>query len=63
MSNWELATAEWRKSSLSSLTNNCVEVAPLSGAIAVRDSKDPEGGALVFDPTEWAAFVGGADRI
>ncbi|WP_329089719.1 DUF397 domain-containing protein [Streptosporangium sp. NBC_01469] len=57
----ELASAEWRKSSLSgSDGGNCVEVAGLSGGrAAVRDSKDPSGPALVFARGEWAAFVGG----
>ncbi|WP_327048120.1 DUF397 domain-containing protein [Microbispora sp. NBC_01189] len=27
--------------------------------IAVRDSKDPEGPALLFTPAEWAAFLDG----
>ena len=40
--------------------DNCVEVAFISGAIAVRDSKNPTGPALVFTPGEWDAFVGGA---
>jgi hypothetical protein len=36
-----------------------VEVAFVDGDVAVRDSKDPSGPALVFSAGEWAAFVGG----
>jgi Domain of unknown function (DUF397) len=57
----DLSTADWRKSSRSGpYTDNCVEVAFIDGAIAVRDSKDPNGGLLVFTPGEWDAFVDGA---
>ena len=31
----------------------------LPGAVAVRDSKDPEGPKLVFTPDEWRAFAAG----
>jgi Domain of unknown function (DUF397) len=49
---------EWRKSSHSgSDGGNCVEVAAHPGAIHVRDSKDPEGPALTFDPSAWSAFT------
>jgi hypothetical protein len=50
----------WMKSSFSSYTGNCVEVAGLdSDAIRVRDSKNPSGAALRFTPAEWDAFVAG----
>jgi len=40
---------------------NCVEVAFLAGGqVAVRNSRHPDGPALVFTPQEWDAFVGGA---
>ncbi|MFC4007785.1 DUF397 domain-containing protein [Nonomuraea purpurea] len=57
----DLAGAAWRKSSLSGNGGgNCVEVATnLPGIIAVRDSKNPNGPALVFTPDEWRAFLGG----
>jgi hypothetical protein len=55
-----LTNADWRKSSLSGELGNCVEVARLvTGEFAVRNSRHPEGPALVFMPDEWAAFVGG----
>ena len=53
--------AEWRKSSYSGGNGGaCVEVARnLPGAVAVRDSKDPDGPKLAFGPDEWAAFTAG----
>ena len=49
---------DWQKSSYSgSEGGNCVEVASHPGAIHVRDSKDPEGPALTFDPAAWSAFT------
>jgi uncharacterized protein DUF397 len=57
-----LRSADWRKSSYSgSNGGTCVEVAAnLPGVIAVRDSKDPAGPALVFAPGGWRAFIAGA---
>lgn len=52
------ATASrWRKSSYSGAGNDCVEVAVAAGSAAVRDSKDPSGGALEFGSACWAGFV------
>jgi Domain of unknown function (DUF397) len=55
----DLSQAVWRKSSRSSGNGQCVEWADLGAAVAVRDSKDPTGPALIFTPGEWAAFVEG----
>ncbi|MEU0549938.1 DUF397 domain-containing protein [Micromonospora sp. NPDC005979] len=56
----ELTGARWRKSTRSNGSGgNCVEVADnLPGLVAVRDSKDPDGPVLVFEPEAWRAFVG-----
>lgn len=58
----DLTGAQWRKSTRSSAQGNCVEVARnLPGIVAVRDSKNPTGPALIFTPSEWDAFLGGAN--
>lgn len=58
----ELAGAQWVKSTRSGPTGgNCVEVAFIDGdRIALRNSRDPSGPALVFSRPEWDAFIGGA---
>jgi hypothetical protein len=57
----DLSHAEWFKTTRSGPnSDNCVEVAFFDEAIAVRDSKNPTGPALIFTPAEWDAFVGGA---
>ncbi|MEU9048647.1 MULTISPECIES: DUF397 domain-containing protein [unclassified Kitasatospora] len=48
----------WRKSTHSGGQNGCVEVADgFPGAMPVRDSKDPDGPALLFSATAWQSFV------
>jgi Domain of unknown function (DUF397) len=51
--------AAWRKSSHSGNGgDSCVEVARNQpDAVAVRDSKDPDGPMLVFTPAQWTAFA------
>jgi hypothetical protein len=56
----DLAGAAWFTSSRSGgNSDNCVEVAFVEGVIAVRDSKDRQGPALIYTRAEWDAFVGG----
>ena len=51
----------WRKSTLSSGGDNCVEIAfAADGSVGVRDSKQRGlGPVLEFTPSEWDAFLGG----
>ena len=58
----DLAGLTWLRSQRSGPTGgNCVEVAFLpSGEVAMRNSRDPDGPALVFTRPEWDAFLGGA---
>ncbi|MBY8885575.1 DUF397 domain-containing protein [Streptomyces sp. PTM05] len=51
----------WKKSARSNPGGNCVEVAALpQGGFAVRNSRHPEGPALVYTHAEIEAFIGGA---
>jgi hypothetical protein len=56
----DLSGAKWFKSSRSTGSRECVEIAHLSGGmVGIRDSKDATGPALTFAPAEWDAFVVG----
>ncbi|MGK4584199.1 DUF397 domain-containing protein [Kitasatospora sp. HPMI-4] len=57
----DLSAATWRKSTYSNGDGGqCIEVADgFSGIVPVRDSKDPNGPALVFPAEAWSAFVAG----
>lgn len=57
----DLSGAVWHKSTRSGGNGgDCVEVAVnLPGVVAVRDTKDRDGAALVFTHSEWEAFVAG----
>ncbi|MEU5398030.1 DUF397 domain-containing protein [Streptomyces sp. NPDC005963] len=57
----EIPGARWQKSSASAGIGNCVEVAGLgNGGVAVRNSRDASGPALIFTGDEMRAFVAGA---
>lgn len=61
MSATHLRGAAWRKSTRSGAQGNCVELAALdTGEIAVRNSRDPDGPALIYTGAEMAAFLAGA---
>lgn len=53
----DLSRAAWRKSSYSGGNGACVEVATVGGRVAVRDSKNPNGGVLLFTPNQWTTFL------
>lgn len=63
-----LTGASWSKSSYSAGGNgDCVEVTRVTEGgdllgMAVRDSKNPEGGVLRFTPSEWRAFAQGVEN-
>ncbi len=60
MSTPDLSKAMWRKSSFSAQDGSCVEVTTLGdGRIAVRDSKQPEGGTVLLGQTAMTAYVQG----
>lgn len=62
MSTTQLPPVTWQKSRRSNPSGNCVELGTLPGGaeIAVRNSRDPEGPALIYTSAEIAAFVQGA---
>ncbi|MCX4409036.1 DUF397 domain-containing protein [Streptomyces sp. NPDC059837] len=61
----DLSGAVWRKSSYSDGgANNCVEVADgHPGLVPVRDSKTPQGPALVIGAGAWVPFVGAVKNV
>jgi len=53
-----LTMARWRKSQASNPSGSCVEMAELpGGTVAVRNSRDKSGPALVYPRAELAAFL------
>ncbi|MGV9270837.1 DUF397 domain-containing protein [Kitasatospora sp. NPDC003701] len=56
----DLTGARWCKSSHSQQGGDCIEMAPgIPGFAPVRDSKDPQGPALIFPAEAWQAFIAG----
>ena len=54
----DVTDGNWRKSSYSgSNGGDCVEVGTAGSAVAVRDSKDPDGPRLCFAADAWQAFA------
>ncbi|MFF4949974.1 DUF397 domain-containing protein [Streptomyces chattanoogensis] len=58
----DLSTAEWAKSSYSDANGGeCLEftrdLTEAHGLIPIRDSKNPDGPALVFPAAHWSSFV------
>ncbi|MDW8809650.1 DUF397 domain-containing protein [Streptomyces scabiei] len=58
----DLHDVRWLRSSRSTGMNNCVETARpgsgrWAGLVAVRDSKNTAGPALLFDPDTWEGFI------
>jgi len=53
----DLSRAQWRKSSYSGNSGNCVEIADLGQVVVVRDSKNPDGPVLVVTIPQWWRFI------
>lgn len=54
----DLTGVTWRKSVHSNSTGNCVELAELpDGSVAVRNSRYPDGPALIYTREEIRALV------
>ncbi|QKW08311.1 DUF397 domain-containing protein [Streptomyces sp. NA04227] len=56
-----IESPRWFKSSYSSGGEQCIEIADLRrsslAAVAVRDSKEPDGPALLVEPAAFAGFA------
>jgi hypothetical protein len=57
LSSAEVRDLQWRKSRRSVGNGACVEVAPVNGQIAVRDSMNPGGLKLAYPAQSWQAFI------
>ncbi|GAB1695082.1 DUF397 domain-containing protein [Krasilnikovia sp. M28-CT-15] len=54
----QLPGVTWQKSGRSNPSGNCVECAALpDGGVAVRNSRDPHGPALIYTAAEIEAFI------
>jgi hypothetical protein len=61
MSAADLRTVTWQKAAQSNSQGNCVELAKLpDGRVAMRNSRHPEGAALIYTKAEMDAFLHGA---
>ena len=58
-SNLEVRDLQWRTSRRSAGNGACVEIAPVNGQIAVRDSKNPGGIWLRYPAPTWRNFIVG----
>jgi hypothetical protein len=53
----DLSRAQWRRSSYSGNSGNCIEAADLKTTVAIRDSKNPDSSVLIVKPVEWLNFI------
>jgi hypothetical protein len=57
----QLVGVAWQKSRASGALGNCVEMARLpNGQIAIRNSRHPDGPALIYTRAEIVALIQGA---
>jgi hypothetical protein len=47
----------WRKSSASGESGQCIEVAKSGSSVLVRDSHNPSGAVLVFTRAQWLGLL------
>lgn len=52
--------SEWKKSTRSGQSGQCVEARRVEDVVEVRNSKNPDAGITRFTLAEWAAFLAGA---
>ena len=62
LTNTEARDLQWRTARRSAGNGACVEVAPASGKILIRDSKDQSGPIIQYSASSWQAFLGGAKK-
>lgn len=59
----DLIPGRWVKSRMSEANGMCIELAELpQGRIAIRNSTDPAGPALIVSSAEMEAFIDGAKK-
>ena len=56
----EVDGLQWRKARRSVHNGACVEVAPVSGQVLIRDSMDRNGPMVRYSSRSWYVFVTGA---
>ncbi|WP_184725622.1 DUF397 domain-containing protein [Saccharopolyspora phatthalungensis] len=63
MQDYDLCRAVWRKSSRSNGNGGaCIEVTLTGEVVGVRDSKNRDGGTLLFAPDQWHTFLRNLDN-
>jgi hypothetical protein len=53
----ELQSLRWRKARRSMGNGECVEVAPVSERVLIRDSMNPDGSMLQYHAEVWQSFI------
>jgi len=60
LGNLEVNGLQWRKARRSCNNGACVEAAPVSGQILIRDSMDRNGPVMRYPARSWGVFVAAA---